>query len=41
MNFVREAESLPDKSNTNKLSVPVATGFNSLKAFRGGNWRKN
>jgi large subunit ribosomal protein L7/L12 len=23
-----------------KLSEPVAAGFNSLKAFRGGNWRK-
>jgi large subunit ribosomal protein L7/L12 len=24
-----------------KLSEPVATGFNSSKAFGGGNWRKN
>jgi large subunit ribosomal protein L7/L12 len=27
--------------NTNKLSEPVAAGFNSPKAFGGGNWRKN
>jgi hypothetical protein len=41
MNFVRQALCLSDKSNTNKLSEPVAIGFNSSKAFEGGNWRKN
>ena len=40
MNFVRQAPGLSDKCNTNKLSEPVAAGFNSSKAFEGGNWRK-
>jgi large subunit ribosomal protein L7/L12 len=31
----------PYKQNETKLSEPVATGFNSSKAFGGGNWRKN
>jgi hypothetical protein len=40
MNFVRQALCLSDKSTKTKLSEPVAAGFNSLKAFGGGNWRK-
>jgi hypothetical protein len=40
MNFVRQALCLSNKSTKTKLSEPVAAGFNSLKAFRGGNWRK-
>ena len=40
MNFVRQAFCLSDKSKQTKLSELVATGFNSSKAFGGGNWRK-
>jgi len=42
MNFVGQAHRLPYKSKTKrKLSELVAIGFNSPKAFGGGNWRKN
>jgi len=42
MNFVRQALCLSDKSqHKRKLSELMAIGFNSSKAFDGGNWRKN
>jgi large subunit ribosomal protein L7/L12 len=33
-------ERYPANTNETKLSEPVAIGFNSPKAFGGGNWRK-
>jgi large subunit ribosomal protein L7/L12 len=38
---IPKVSGLPYKQNETKLSEPVATGFNSSKAFGGGNWRKN
>jgi len=41
MNFVRQAFVCRTNPTQTKLSEWVATGFNSSKAFGGGNWRKN
>jgi large subunit ribosomal protein L10 len=41
MNFVRQAIVCRTNPTQTKLSELVATGFNSSKAFGGGNWRKN
>ena len=40
MNFVRQAIVCRTNPTQTKLSELVATGFNSSKAFGGGNWRK-
>ena len=40
MNFVRQAIVYRTNPTQTKLSELVATGFNSSKAFGGGNWRK-
>ncbi len=42
MNFVAAGIlSVGQIQHKQKLSELVATGFNSSKAFGGGNWRKN